>query len=228
MKLLSCLLGILFVVAASRPGAAVAPPAALMPRITVALQPLSYVPARFITSVSIGITSVYAVDVAVLPALALPRNALYAPTGRYRAEALLSLLDRNTAPRYTKVLGLTAVDISATKGKDYDWSISGYGWIGHRPAVVTTYKLGGHRVSLTLFRYRLIKVANHELGHTFGLPHCPVGGCLMGDMKGTLRTLDHMTGAFCAHCRAALGHVLRANLKPTGAPNRVGRAIARS
>ncbi len=51
---------------------------------------------------------------------------------------------------------------------------------------------------------RLVKVVNHELGHTLGLPHCPSAGCLMEDAKGTIVTVDNETGAFCDGCKKKL------------------------
>ena len=38
---------------------------------------------------------------------------------------------------------------------------------------------------------RLAKTAVHELGHTFGLEHCPSRGCLMEDGGGSVLTLTH-------------------------------------
>lgn len=55
-----------------------------------------------------------------------------------------------------------------------------------------------------LFSARLIKVVNHEFGHTLGLDHCPVAGCLMQDAKGKIATMDGESGRPCAGCSAKL------------------------
>lgn len=69
--------------------------------------------------------------------------------------------------------------------------------------MVSTFRLT-RGASRDLFYRRLIKVVNHELGHTFGLPHCPNERCLMGDAKGTIVTVDRETGALCDQCRETL------------------------
>lgn len=54
-----------------------------------------------------------------------------------------------------------------------------------------------------------IKVVNHEIGHTFGLDHCPTPRCLMEDAKGTITTVDGEDGGFCQTCRQRLGKALK-------------------
>jgi archaemetzincin len=50
---------------------------------------------------------------------------------------------------------------------------------------------------------RFAKTAVHELGHTFGLPHCPTPSCLMEDGKGSVFTTDREYD-LCATSRARL------------------------
>lgn len=66
--------------------------------------------------------------------------------------------------------------------------------------VVSTFRLRKN-VSREKLTERLVKVVNHELGHTFGFPHCPTSRCLMQDAKGTIKTVDNETGRFCPACR---------------------------
>jgi archaemetzincin len=49
---------------------------------------------------------------------------------------------------------------------------------------------------------KLLKVALHELGHNFGLPHCSNTTCIMADAKGK----DHLENevGFCIICRKNL------------------------
>jgi archaemetzincin len=179
------------------------------PEIVIALQPLGEINDTTIETVKNGIITVYRVEVVVLPVKVLPESAYYEPRRRYRADILLDYLNKETDKRFTKVLGLTNRDISATKGEHYDWGIFGYGTLGGRPCIVSTHRLRRGNVSRALFMNRLIKVVNHELGHTFGLDHCPVEGCLMQDGKGTIRTVDSESGDFCPRCRERLKKFLR-------------------
>ncbi len=179
------------------------------PEIVVALQPLGEINNTTIETVKKGTVAVYRIKLIVLPAEKLPESTYYEPRRRYRANTLLEHLNSITDKRFTMVLGLTDKDISATKGEHYDWGIFGYGTMGGRPCIVSIHRLRRGNVSRKLFMKRLVKVVTHELGHTLGLDHCPVVGCLMQDGKGTIRTIDSESGDFCPQCREGLKEFLR-------------------
>jgi archaemetzincin len=139
--------------------------------------------------------------------------AYYAPRERYRAEKLLDWLESEFAgenSRYLKIVGLTESDISTTKGDIPDWGVFGLGSLGGKTCVISTRRLrpkeGQPR---TILVERLVKVINHEIGHTFGLEHCPTDRCLMQDALGTVRTVDREDGNFCPVCAAKLGENLK-------------------
>jgi archaemetzincin len=155
-----------------------------------------------------AIEATYKVKVVVLPTKPLPDAAYYKPRRRYRAEKLLSALEGMMPSGEDKIVGLTEVDISTTKGEYPDWGIFGLGNMPGQACVVSTWRLSSRKSQQT-FRKRLGKVVVHELGHTFGLDHCPVRGCLMEDARGRVSTVDRETG-FCESCRAKLrGFLLR-------------------
>lgn len=54
-----------------------------------------------------------------------------------------------------------------------------------------------------LLHERLLKEAVHELGHTFGLRHCPDWSCVMASTHAVER-LDVKGDRFCAACRQRL------------------------
>ena len=149
----------------------------------------------------------YKVKVVVLPTKPLPDSAYYKPRRRYRAEKLLSALEGMMPSGEDKIVGLTEVDISTTKGEYPDWGIFGLGNMPGQACVVSTWRLSSRKSQQT-FRKRLGKVVVHELGHTFGLGHCPVRGCLMEDAQGRISTVDRENG-FCESCRERLREVLR-------------------
>lgn len=171
--------------------------------IELAIRPLGNLQKGIIDRVTDGIGGVYRLKITLLPTADLPSSAYYGPNKRYRAEKLLDFLDDRTPGKYDRVLGLTDRDISTTKGDIHDWGIFGLGSMNGRSCVVSTFRLlrGADREK---FMARLIKVVNHELGHTLGLPHCPSPRCLMGDAKGTIVTVDRETGDFCALCKKRL------------------------
>ncbi|BCU76820.1 hypothetical protein [Luteolibacter sp. LG18] len=191
VKILSCLVLTLAVrVSAAEPA--------------VAIQPLGKVPAAQVEKVKAGIRALYGVRVEVLPAKPLPQAAYYPPRDRYKADKLLDILAAETPADFTKVVGLTARDISTRKDEIPDWGIFGLGQLGGRACVVSTYRLHAGRASEPLFESRLSKVVVHELGHTFGLDHCPVAGCFMQDAGGKIATVDGEAGKPCPACAAKL------------------------
>ncbi len=177
-------------------------PAVAVP--SVAIQPLGPVKAVDLARVKAGILALYAVEVEVRPEKPLPKVAYYKPRDRYKADKLVDVLAAETPERFTKVIGLTARDISATKGEIDDWGIFGLGLLGGRPCVVSTFRLRAGKASDEVFQARLVKVVNHELGHTFGLDHCPTVGCFMQDAGGKIATVDGENGKPCESCAARL------------------------
>lgn len=109
----------------------------------VRLVPMGRFPAALVSVVERALRAELGVTVERAAARPLPRHAYYPPRRRFRAERLLDyLVDlAGAAPEATKVLGLTAVDISTTKGRHADWGVFGLGELGGRAAVVSTYPL---------------------------------------------------------------------------------------
>ena len=81
-----------------------------------------------------------------------------------------------------------------------------------RIAVVSTYRLRpefyGETPSPTLLFSRLVKECIHELGHLFGLGHCPTPTCVMHFSNSILET-DLKGPDFCPRCKFNLEERLR-------------------
>jgi len=132
----------------------------------------------------------------------LPAAAFYAARGRYRAEKLLERLTGLHESAF-RVLGVTAADISTTKGDVPDWGILGLASIDGRACVLSSFRCRRSARDARHAAERLGKTAVHELGHTFGLEHCPTRGCLMHDGEGTVLTTDAERD-LCSACRSKL------------------------
>ncbi len=128
--------------------------------------------------------------------LSLPAIAFYKPRNRYRADTLIHFLSEKTITGH-KVIGLTSKDISTTKNKVADWGIMGLGFCPGKACIASTYRVSKEQIDEQLF-----KVAIHELGHTFGLPHCEAKYCFMRDAEGGNPTNDEKE--FCVNCRSFL------------------------
>lgn len=170
------------------------------PQAKIAIQPLGKVSKELVEETRKAMERLYDVEVVTLAAAELPAEAYYKPRGRYRAEKLLDWLQTKTDASYTKVVGITQVDISTSKGEIYDWGIFGLAYLGQRPCVVSNFRLS-KKVTKAQMLDRFGKVVGHEVGHTFGLEHCPVVGCLMADAEGKVSTVDNEKGELCEGCR---------------------------
>ena len=173
---------------------------------TIALQPLGKVASAELDSVRrIVVASYPNAKVSVLPKRELPASAWYPSRSRWRAEKLVAALEVWKPAGFDRIAGLTEQDISTTKGSNVDWGIFGYGQIGGPACMISGFRLA-KGTNLAGRARRLAWTVAHELGHTFGLEHCPVPGCLMEDAAGKAATLDRSSGHFCPRCKAFLSH----------------------
>lgn len=165
------------------------------PELIISIQPFSDISQDKVNYVVNELKKVYS-KVEVKQPIPLPNCCKNYDKTRYRADSLIRYL-KNSTPKGYLTIGLTTKDISTTKGKDADFGIMGLGYRPGNSCVASLFRLKGeNRLE------KLYKVAIHELGHTNGLPHCPVKTCLMRDAEGK----DHLNEEkeFCASCKATL------------------------
>jgi len=68
-------------------------------------------------------------------------------------------------------------------------------------AIVSTNRLKS--IDPGMFRGRLLKEVVHELGHVFGLSHCPDRRCVM-HFSNSLQDTDLKSSEMCSNCLAKL------------------------
>lgn len=171
----------------------------------VILIPLRSFPKDLTESVAEALRTELDVEVEVHAVVELPDEAYYEPRKRYRAEKLLDFLE-GFAEDDTKILGITEVDISTTSDPYPDWGIFGLGRVPGSVAVISSHRLKRKPKNREHVRFRVSTVAVHELGHTFGLPHCDEKAveCVMLDAEGGIENTDSSSGTFGPKCRALL------------------------
>lgn len=178
----------------------------------VAIQPFGDCTGIELDSIADAIQENYSCEVIMLKAVEIPEAFFISvKTPRYRADSLLLFLNKIKPAHCSNILGVTRVDISTTKrnatgnvlepaSRYQDWGVFGLGQRPGSACVISSYRLP--KSGTTSY---LIKVALHELGHNFGLPHCEFDEqCVMRDAAEKLSTLNEVTNELCDHCRSSV------------------------
>jgi archaemetzincin len=116
---------------------------------------------------------------------------------QYLSATLLSTID--ASQRGEKALGIVDIDLFAP-GLNF---VFGEADMGSGVAIISLFRLRQERYALPpnkeLFLKRAVKEAIHELGHTYGLGHCPDRRCIMY-FSNSLTDTDKKQAAFCPKC----------------------------
>jgi archaemetzincin len=136
----------------------------------------------------------------VLPSVALPAEALDRQRLQYNAGQMLTALETLPFSAYRKLVGVVNVDIFLP----IFTHVFGEARQGGRWALVSLYQLahqhGSAPVESVPSYDRAAKIALHEIGHLFNLPHCDDPCCLM-HFSGSLEDLDRLPFDYCRYCR---------------------------
>ncbi|MBM3148486.1 MAG: archaemetzincin family Zn-dependent metalloprotease [Chloroflexi bacterium] len=122
---------------------------------------------------------------------------------QYLASKLLDCFKKSGVAEDEKVLGIVSVDLYAP---DLNF-VFGQADVDSGVAVISLHRLKpsyyGSSWDKAIFLDRAAKEAIHELGHTFGLGHCPDSKCVM-HFSNSLADTDHKHAVFCGQCRPKL------------------------
>lgn len=168
----------------------------------VILQPMHSFSAKTLLYLKDSIEQFYPVKVIIAPLKEFPANVYYQPRNRYRADSTIKWLKQIVPDSVRLIVGITDEDISTSKGLYKDYGVMGLGYHPGKTCVVSTMRLRKSATSAKQLQQRIFKVVVHEMGHNFGLPHCPNQSCIMVDAEGKMK-LDGEK-ELCNSCKARL------------------------
>jgi len=164
---------------------------------------VGYVEEHALESLLAGLRSAYKSHKAVYVGDIEPPVTAYNWRRRqYDSTTLLHTLLKKTSP-HAPTLFVAGVDAYA----DNLNFVFGEALLGQGAAIVYTPRLKpefyGDEPNPLLYIERLIKESLHELGHAFGLRHCPTPGCVM-NFSNSILEVDEKKPAYCQRCAEIL------------------------
>jgi archaemetzincin len=167
------------------------------------LVPVGEVPGDILTTLCAELEEALGITCAVAPALPHPSDAYNSGRDQYLSPHILGQLGQLDLPGAIRFLGVVNLDLYVPELN----FIFGQATLGGGEALVALPRLHQSFYGLAedsdLFHRRLLKETIHELGHTFGLGHCPQRTCVMC-FSNSLRDTDIKGQSFCPGCRSRL------------------------
>jgi len=180
----------------------------------IAVVPLGKVAHDVLRVVADSLQGILRLPVDLLEATPLPQYTFMEARNQYNAMAIIKFLDKEFPHKSLKILGVTERDLC----NPILTYVFGEAYMGGRAAVMSTARLrqgeNGEQALRELFLERVVKVALHELGHTFNIPHCHADRCVMRASNGLL-DLDEKLNYVCDYCELLLLEAVEKAFQPT-------------
>jgi archaemetzincin len=165
----------------------------------VALLPFGEVPADELRFLDELMGAAFGADTLVLDALETPRHAYSVSRAQYDADLLLDELFAKLPDRCMRIVGVTQADLYVS-GRTF---VFGYAHLSDGVSVYSSARFReefyGRRRDLGRQRARVCRAVIHEMGHTFGNPHCTDPRCVMHPVTH-IETLDALAPWYCESC----------------------------
>jgi archaemetzincin len=131
------------------------------------------------------------------------KKAYNAQRNQYYSTEILAQIIANPPPDAFRILGVVGPDIYIPVLT----FLYGEAQFKGTGALLSIHRLYpdfyGQKDDAHLFLQRLIKEAIHELGHTYGLPHCDHPECVMRSST-YIEDVDEKSASFCKSCAERL------------------------
>jgi archaemetzincin len=126
---------------------------------------------------------------------------------QYNGNRLLKAVEVMAFPESYRIIGLFSIDLFIP----ILTYIFGQAMLNGRSGIASIYRLANERYGMEpddrLLLERFTKEVIHELGHTFGLIHCDIPGCVM-QSSTYVEDIDQKNAGLCQQCRQQLTPVI--------------------
>jgi archaemetzincin len=193
------------------------------PAAPIAVQPLGAVSGHELRRVTRILAGDFNARTLVLDPLPLPASAFAHERAQFDADVVLEELFTRLPERCLRIVGVTEQDLFVA-GRTF---VFGYAHLTDGMALYSVTRLRaefyGRAPDGALLDQRVRRALVHELGHTFGAPHCDDERCAMHTVT-QVDTLDALAPAYCAACGARVQSGL--GVPPWSARGRWERGMA--
>ncbi len=172
----------------------------------VHLVPVGEIESAILEEVKKGLERVFGVHIEKEKAMAVPADTFEASLGQYHSTSILRRL-RASCPSeqgFSAILGIIDRDLFVPRLN----FVFGEADAATRTAIISLARLRpefyGRPRDERLLRSRAIKEAVHEIGHIYGLTHCPDPACVMF-FSNRLEDTDTKEANLCQRHRDRLG-----------------------
>lgn len=176
---------------------------AMVEQSAIVLVPMGAVAADLLDGLVVALSRVFGLPCRIAAPVPVPATAYDRVRGQYVGDRILDLLVRLDIPHAERLLGVIDADCY-TAGLNF---VFGQARMYAREAFIALPRLRQSFYHLpedqALFQERILKEAVHELGHTYGLGHCPNPTCVM-HFSNSLRDTDRKGSEFCSRCSSSL------------------------
>jgi len=149
-----------------------------------------------------------------LPSLAFPENSYDPNRGQYQSVEIMKAVARRAPENTERILGVTEADLAIPTLT----FVFGQAQLDGPVAVVSLSRLRQEFYGLPgderILHERVVKEVLHEMGHTFGLTHCPESKCPMS-LATHIGLVDSKEERYCGRCGEQLVRKITA---PDGEP----------
>lgn len=174
----------------------------------VVLQPLDFHDQSVLNHICSGIEEAFGIPADVLEPIPVEHDTYNEERDQYHSTAILKRLSDHVPRDAVRLLAVTDIDLYVPQLT----FVFGEAAVDGRVSIISLMRLRqgfyGEPQDDRLFIERAVKEAIHELGHTFGLRHCPNPRCIMHFSNG-IRDTDYKSADFCAECASQLYPKLR-------------------